>query len=452
MRVSHALRASVAGLGFGYAAALVSAFSLRLFASDAGVVWNLISPLKLGAWILTSAHAVPLVVRSAAGISAPEAAGSVGRLSELLGGGRDVAFSFSVVLVPLSILAIVGATVALLMRRSPIRSGRDVLVASGLAAGVHGGALAIAAWSASIDLTFEGTLAPDLGLGAASGRLDLRIGHSPIVALVIGAAFGGAFAAAGGMASLNVRATLAPQTRVVLLGWLRGVGTAAALIASVLAIGAIVALISGRSPSLGLFALGGYLLAANAVAAGILLVHGGSMAIALDAGPFTGWERMNFLNFGVSGSGAPRALLLGVVIPIVSGVVAGRFCRRRTELSTSRIAVRLALLWGLTLAVLALLLRVRVLSSFSVGELQLGGGSAAFDPLAALLLGFALALVTSYFGALTLPRTTEIESVRAELSSLASGVQGAPATWDCSHCGFPNATEDAFCVSCGSRR
>ncbi len=450
MRVSHAIRASLAGLGIGYLASFVAALLLRASSPDAELLWNLVSPVRVATWMLASAHAIPLIVRSAAGVTAPEAAGSIGRLSELLGGGEDVVFSFSVVLVPISILAIVGITVALLVRWTNPATTRDVLRTVAIVAAVHGGALAVAARLSSIDLLFEGTLAPDLGLGAATGRVGLGIGPSPAAAFGVGALFGAAFAAAGAISSLEVRASLAPRTRVVLLAWMRGLGTAAGVIASVLAVGGLLALVTGRAPAFSLFVLGGFLLGANAVAAGVVLVHGVPMSIALDAGPFTGWERMDLLHFGVSGSASPKVLLIGVLVPIVSGVVAGRFCRRRSDLSAGAIAVRIGALWGLSLAVLAMLVRVRALSSFSVGAIDLGGGSAAFDPLVALVVGFAWGSVTSFVGAHvpTVMRARALAGVRSSLGSLA----GESEMWSCPRCRMPNTTDDRFCVSCGATR
>lgn len=449
VRVSHAIRASLTGLSIGYAVSLVAVHWMRASSGDAELLWNLISPLRVATWIVTSAHAVPLVIRSAAGVTAPEAAGSVGRLSELLGGGEDVVFSFSVVLVPITILSIVGIFVALLVRWSNPSSPRDVLKTVAVVAAVHGIVLALAARLSSVDLVFEGTLAPDLGLGAATGRVGLGIAPSAATTFVLGAVFGAGFASAGAISSLGIRSSLVPTTRVVLLGWMRGLGTAAGIIASVLALGGLVALFTGRAPAFPLFALGGLLLGANAVVAGLVGVHGVPMDVALDAGPFTGWERMDLLRFGVNGSSSPKVLLVGVVVPIVAGIVAGRFCRRRSELSSGAIAVRVGALWGLTLAVLAMLVRVRVLSSFSVGAVDLGGGSAAFDPLVAMIVGAMWGAATSFVGA-RVPvtvRARALAGVRTSLGALAADTQ----VWSCSRCRMPNTTDDRFCVSCGAR-
>jgi hypothetical protein len=291
-----------------------------------------------------------------------------------------------------------------------------------------------------VQIGFEGVVAPDLGLGsAATGHLGFSIGHRPAFAFAIGAFLGAAFAVAGGLSSLTLRSTLASDSRVVLLGWMRGLGSAAGVIAVVLSLGAIIALVTGKAPSIGLLGLGAYTLWANAIAAGIVLSHGVSMHVALDAGPLTGWERMDLLNFS-TGGGAPLALLLGALIPLAAGVIAGRFCRRRSDLSTPSIALRFGALWGLTLALLALLLRVRILSSFSVGSLDLGGGGAAFDPLLSLVLGFVWGTATSYVGA----RTTR---------GPGSGTSGVAATtWECAECGITNTSDDVFCVSCGTAR
>jgi hypothetical protein len=439
VRVWCALRASLAGLAAGYFASLIAALWLRASTSGADLVWKVISPFKLASWILGSAHAVPLVVRSEAGLDAPQSPGTVGGLGQVLG-REDVVFSFSVLLVPISILAVTGIAVALLVRWSRPETTRQLLVWSGVAAATHGGVLAVLTATSRVQIEFEGVVAPDLGLGsAATGHLGFSIGHPPLFAFAIGAVLGAAFAVAGGLSSRTLRTTLASDSRVVLLGWMHGLGTAAGVVAAVLALGAIVALITGKAPAFGLLALGTYTLLANAIAAGIVLAHGVSMHVALDAGPLTGWERMDLLNFS-TGGGAPLPLLLGALIPLAAGVIAGRFCRRRSDLSQPSIAWRFGGLWGLTLALLALLLRVRVLSSFSVGSLDLGGGGAAFDPLIALTLGFIWGCATSYIGARTIRVPTPGPSEDAAL------------TWECAECGITNASDDYFCVSCGTVR
>jgi hypothetical protein len=175
-------------------------------------------------------------------------------------------------------------------------------------------------------------------------------------------------------------------------------------------------------------------------AAGIVASNGVSMAVALDAGPFTGWERVDLLNVGASGDAAPPVVWLALLIPLAAGLVAGRFARRRSSYPVAQIALRFGALWGLTLAVFSLLLRVRVLSSFSVGGLDLGGGSAAFDPLVALGAGFVFGTLAAFIGA---------SSVRVP----ALVTVGAPAdAWTCANCGITNTTDDKFCVSCGGTR
>ena len=154
------------------------------------------------------------------------------------------------------------------------------------------------------------------------------------------------------------------------------------------------------------------------------------MAIALDAGPFTGWERMDLFHLGVAGR-APFALVLLAIVPVGAGIVAGRFIARRSALPPSRIALRFGVLWGFSLALLSLLLRVRVLSSFSVGALDLGGGSAAVDPLVALVLGFVWGAPAAFIGARTVHD---------------------PGRWECPDCSMANTDEDRFCVSCGMPR
>ncbi len=442
MRVSRAIVASAVGLLVGYLTGLGAAMWLRWSVPDGDVIWNVVSPLRIGAWMLTGALGVPLVVRSAAGVSAPEAAGSVGRISELLGGGSDVVFSFSLFLMPLSVLAIVGITVALLVRRAQPASTTQLLLWAAASAIVHGAGLGLIARFASFTRVMEGNLAPEIGLGTATGHVAIGLGPRPIAALAIGAVWGAAFALAGGMSALTMRRFIQPDTRVILRGWMRGLGTASAIVATGLALGGIYASVAGRAPGPSLTALGGFLLSANAVAAGVVLAHGASMSVALDAGPFTGWERIDFLHFGAAGGAAPKVMWLLAVIPIAAGIVGGRFARRRSDLSPIAVALRYGVLWGLSLAVLAMLLRVRVLSSFSVGALDLGGGSAAFDPLVALGLGTLWGSAAAFIGAWTVSRVARAREATVVPS----------ATWSCGNCGITNAAADRFCVSCGATR
>jgi hypothetical protein len=435
VRVSRAIRSSAGGLAAGYVASLAGALWIRWAVPGGDLISDVVSPLRVAGFILTSAHGVPLVVQSAAGLQAPGAPGSVGSLNQILGGGEGVVFSFSVLLIPISILAISGICVALLVRRARPASSREVLVWSAISALVYGIGLGLVAKLASVVFEITARLAPDLGLGAATGNVVLRLGPRPLLALVIGAVWGAAFAAAGGMSAMPMRRSISPEARVVLLGWMRGLGTAAGTFAVLMALGGIGAVVAGRAPNAALIGLGGYLLAANAVAAAIVLAHGTSMAIALDAGPFTGWERMDFLHVGVAGTAAPAALWLLALVPVAAGVVAGRFVRRRSSLPPPAIAVRFGALWGLTLALLTLLLRVRVLSSFSVGSLDLGGGSAAFDPLIALALGFVWGTVSAFLGA-----------------QLTRPAHAGEEIWTCPSCGISNTDDDRFCVSCGAGR
>jgi hypothetical protein len=429
----RALVPSLGGLMAGFLASMVAALLLKVSVPDAELIWNMVSPLRVAAWILQAAHGVPTDVRSAAGVVAPDAPGSVGRLSELLGSGPDVVFSFSLLLVPLTILAVVGITVALLVRRSDPSTTRQVLERAAICAATHGIALAVVAWASSFEFVAEGKLAPELGLGAASGHVAIGIGHRPLVALLIGAAWGAAFAAAGGLSALRMRGSIASDDRIVLLAWMRGLGTASAIWAGLLLLGGIGAAVTGHAPKPSLVGLGALLLSGNATAAGLLASSGVSMAVSLDAGPFTGWERMDLLNVGASGDAAPPYVWLALAIPLAAGVVAGRFARRRSSLPGAGIAVRYGVLWGLSLAVLALLLRVRVLSSFSVGGLDLGGGGAAFDPLVALVCGAAVGTIAAFIGTRTVATRTSSDE-----------------TWSCPACGIVNARSDRFCVSCGA--
>jgi hypothetical protein len=431
VRVSRAVLPAAGGLFAGYIASLVGALWLRWAVPEGDLVSSIVSPFRIAGWLLSSAHGVPLVVRSAAGVRAPDAPAGIAQLSELLGGGEDVVFSFSIVLVPITILAIAGITTALLVRRQGPSTTRQVLTSTGACALVCGAGLALLARTSSYIAEITANLAPDLGLGSAAGRLVVGIGPRTLLAFVLGAVFGAAFAAAGAMSALPMRRQIAPDVRVTLFGWMRALGTAAGIFAVVMAIGGIGAVVAGRAPDASLVGLGGYLLAGNAVAAAIVLAHGASMAIALDAGPFTGWERMDLFHAGVAGGPAPVALWALAIVPVVAGVVGGRFIARRSTLRPVHVALRFGVLWGFSLGLMSLLLRVRVLSSFSVGALDLGGGSAAIDPLVALLLGFAWGAPAAFVGALA---------------------AGDVTMWRCPECSMANTEDDRFCVSCGAVR
>ncbi len=440
--------ASLAGIAAGYVVCLIAAVTLGMAVPDAGLVWNVVSPFRVAGWLCLAAHGTPLAVQSTAGLRAPDAIGSIGSLNEILGTHGDVAFSFTMFLVPLTVLAVVGITVALLIRRARPSSTREVLLWSATASLTHGVALALLAVVTSYRFVFTGRLAPDLGLGAATGRLVVGFGAGVLAAAAFGCLWGAVAAAAGGLSSLEMRSTIDIRTRVLLRGWMRGLGSSVGVIAALMALGAIGAAVTGHAPPLSLVAIGGLMLSANAVAAALLLVHGLSLSVALDAGPFTGWERADLLHVGVGGHAAPAAAWLAVVIPITAGVVAGRFCRRRLDLRAEQIAVRFGGLWGLTLAALALLLRVRVLSTFSVGSLDLGGGGVGFDPLFALVVGFLWGTVTSYVGARFARVHPDVHHLRESLATVAS--EPPLEAWTCPKCEMPNADTDRFCISCGT--
>ena len=434
MRVLRATRASLVGLAAGYLVAFIGALLLRTVGSDASLITKLVSPLRIASWTLGLAHAAPVVVHSAAGVDAARS-GSLQRLAELLGGHSDVIFTFSIVLVPLTILALTGIVVAFGVLRLNPKTTRELFGMAGVASVTHGIALALLARISSLEFAFTGRVASQFGLGVAKGYVLIGAGQRPLVAGLLGAGWGAAFALAGGMSSEALRPTLELPSRIVLLGWLRGLTVVSFVLAGVMALGAFAALITGHAPGIGAILLGGLMLGANAIAAGIVMAHGVSLSIALDAGPFTGWQRMDLLHVGASGK-LNIAMLFGAFVPILAGVVAGRFIRRRSDLQPVAIAWRFGALWGLTLAAFSMLLRVRVLSSLSVGELNLGGGSAAFDPLIALGLGVAWGTATSFVGA---------RFTRVTPSTVGS-------RWVCDTCNMANAERDGFCVSCGAKR
>jgi hypothetical protein len=430
VRLSRGIWTSLAGLGAGFAAAMAATLWLRAANAESALLWNAASPGDVAVWLLALAHGVPLAIRTTGGLQAPGGGG----LGDLVGGDVEATLGFDVFLLPLGLLLIVGATTGMLVRAggpaTPRRFAATV-VAGGL---VHGSALAVAAWVSNVHLAFSGRLAPELGLGAATGSIALEAGPSPFQAFGIGAVWGAAFIVAGGLAVPGMRRMLSDDGRMLLRGWMWGTGAGAALPVAGLVVVVLGALVTGRGPALGRGGLAALLFAPNAVSAVIVAAHGVPMRAALDAGPIAGWASAGLFDFGVGGGPAPVYAWAVLVCPVAAGVVAGRFVRRRRAMPVVRIAAGFAVLWGLTLAVLALLVRVRVLSSFSVGDAQLGGGGAAFDPLLALGAGGGWGFLMSYVGA----RTTS-----------GPELEDAQEAWGCDACGYHNDPHDRFCVSCG---
>ncbi len=421
MRVSRSVVGSLAGPAVAYCGAGFAVGWLRAATPEAGLVWNAVPAPRVAAWVMALGHGVPLEVRTAIGVTSEEAAASLGRLGRTLGGEAaeaGIAFGFSVLLVPLTLFAVTAVASAWVARRAGVRTLRDLTVLAGTAGVVHGAALGVAARLSRVTRVFEGGIAAEVGFTDATGRLALGVGPAPWTALVVGAAWGAAFAAAGAMTTPALRERLGASTRIVYRGWLTGLILAAGSVAALLAVGGLVAVVTGRAPAPALTALGAALLAGNAVSAALLLAQGVSMDVALDAGPFTGWERMDLLHVGAAGEAAHPALWLLVAVPLAAGVIAGRGMRR-SGVGIAPAAAGFGALWGLTMAVLAMLLRVRVLSSFSVGDLALGGGTAVFDPLASLVLGMLWGGVAAGAGAAMAggPVTGSLQPVAGERST-----------------------------------
>lgn len=400
MRTVRSVAAALAGVAAGFVLAAVTTGWLRASVPEAGLVWNVVPAPRVAGWLVAAAHGVPIKIRTTAGLRSPGAA--VGRLGDLVGGssGRaDVTFTFSIVLIPIALLAIVGIVVALVFRRRAPRSPRELVGQAAVCGMAYGAALAALSLYSEVGLGFSGRLAPQLGLDGATGRIAFQMGPRPVQALWIGGVWGVAFALAGGLSTPAMRAQLADNTRVLLRLWLRALGAFAAVVGAVLVVGAVWAVVAGRAPGGGRAAVGGWLLAGNAAAAGIVLAHGVPVQVALDAGPFAGWSRVALFHVGPGAGAAPAAAWAVLLLPAVVGVWAGRSLSRRTSLRPLDIGWRFGGLWGLTLAVLALLLRVRVLSSFSLGGIELGGGHATVDPLMAALAGAGWGAVSALAGA-----------------------------------------------------
>jgi hypothetical protein len=261
----------------------------------------------------------------------------------------------------------------------------------------------------------------------------------------VGFVWGAIFAAIGTLRSPGVTQHLSEQWRAVGSGVTR-----AAIVAVPTAIVCLVvlALAQGGGFDIGidpkLTPLGIVLLGLNIISGAVVLAHGAPLNIALDAGPLSGFTRLGYMP---EGSTLSPARWLFVLVPVLACIVAGRAMRRRLGgVGAGAAALGFGAVWGLALAALAVLLRVRVLSNFSVGSLEAGGG-ASIQPLLALGLGFVLGTVLSYIGMVSGGGASGPADVATHAPAGALPESGAA---KCGNCGRPLPPGDRFCSACGT--
>lgn len=458
--------APIAGLAAGLAAALAAASTVRSSFTDAELLWKVVPVHKLAIWILAGAHRVPLRVQVQAGLRS-------GGLSDLIGRRfrvPEVALDASVLVVPVTVLVVVATVSALVARGARPSTTAELWTGAALAGAVHAIVLGALAAIASSGSGFEGRF------------VQAGVTASPMLvpALVLGFVFGGGFALAGMLGAGTV--ALHPHVRAVGSAWVRALAAAAVVAAAVSLLATVVHAGGGAEMpgGAGSAVAAGALLGANVLAGAIVLAHGAWMTTAFAAGPFAGWARIDYLHFGRQGRPAPAVWWLLLTVPVAAGVVAGRAARRR-GVPAAYAAAGFAAAWGATLAVLAWLLRVRMLTDFGLGRLADAGSAEAHVPIvAAALLGAAWGAVTAAVGAATVrgplagdpsgdPAGEQAGDPAGDPVGERSGdpavapvgqpgggaaqppPAGAVPAWTCPRCGYVNGAGSRFCGGCGYR-
>jgi hypothetical protein len=466
MRVAgRAAAAAIAALAAGLIVSWVGAVWLRSAVPQAGVIWRIAPPAKVAVWTLAGAHGASLHLE--AGAEVDENLGRIGdRIGDLLGreggllgddGSAGPRADLDVRLSSLTVLACAGLVMTLVTRMSGAKDLRDVAVAAAIAGGIY--AIGLAALTVSADAR--------LGFDLRIVSAGVEASASPVAASAFGALWGAAFALVGGLSAPAVAGTLSSIWRAIGAGLRR-----AALVSSAAAVVCLVVLAltqqgatsgTGLDPSLG--ALGAVLLGVNVVAAAVVLAHGPTMQIALDAGPLAEWTQIGYLTQGERTLSPARWLF--VLVPLLGGIAAGRVMRKRVSSADAfRVAALFGVLWGIALTVLTLLLRVRVLSNFSLTSLE-SAGSVAIDPLITLLLSSVWGGITAYIGLVagseaeigpTVEEPVPMEPAPAapelraaiEAPVVAPSVAMPAGERRCANCGRRVPEGDRFCMSCGT--
>lgn len=434
--------AAIVGLIAGLLVSFVVSAWLRSAAPEAGLLWRAVPAGKLASWTMTGAHGVPLRIQAGAEVS--EELGELGeRIGDLFGVETERQApaprgDFEVRLASLTVLGVLGAVIGALMARSGTTGLADAATGALAAAAASGMGLSVLAGLGSTRLGFDARIV----------RVGVEAGASVPFSLVAGAVWGGLFAFIGALSAPRVAEAVAPPWRATGAAMRRGALVAGAGSVIVLIVMAIEQSSRGGTAGLNtdLAAIGVVVLGVNVVAAAAVLSHGATMSVALDAGPLSGFTRIGYLP---EGEGTlPVSRWLFVVVPIAAGVAAGRVLKRHLgDRSDVNAAAMFGVVWGLVLAALAFLVRVRVLSSFSIGSLA-AGGAASINPFVAFVFGAVVAGVSSYIGMATIRGGPEHGMTPALEAIAATSAQDA-ATQSCHGCGATVPPTDRFCGSCG---
>jgi hypothetical protein len=162
------------------------------------------------------------------------------------------------------------------------------------------------------------------------------------------------------------------------------------------------------------------------------------MDVAFSAGPLA---RFTSIGYVPAGAELSPARWVFVLVPVLTALAAGRAMRKHVDRSdAARAAAVFGVLWGIALAVLALLLRVRILSSFDIAAIEAGGG-ATINAILAFVLGTVIAGVLAYVGLVT---------ARDESRATQAPAPVIPQRFrTCEACGSEVPVGDSFCGVCG---
>jgi hypothetical protein len=423
--VRRAAIAAVGALVVGLVLSYLLAGALRSAVPGEQLLSRVAPTPKLAVWALVAAHGVPIRVTAGAEVESDR----LERIGELFGRSElGAGASMVVVLPPMTLLAIAGLIVIGALRRSGA-GPPDVVPAVLTSALVYGAGLAALALTAGSWTGVDGRIVR-FGVGAS-----VPAGY----AFVAGAAWAGAFAALGIAANARVRASMTPLVRGLWAGFTR-----ASLVASVTSVAALIVLAVAQTGEAGgvsvsgrLGAIGIALFAVNVVAAGVVLSHGVPMRAAFAAGPLSGFTTLGYATSGEASLSPVRYIF--VLVPLLSLVVAGRAMRKHVPRADAmRAAAAFGAVWGILLALLAVMLRVRVLSTFEISALRAGGGTAV-NAIVAFVLGSVIAAVLAYIG--------QITASRREPAQATPAATDRPRT--CEACGSEVPLLDAFCANCG---
>ncbi len=417
--------AAVAALIAGVIVSFIAAALLRSAAPGEQILSRVAPTPKLAVWTFAAAHGVPIEVVAGAEVESDR----LRRIGELFGrdelGSRA---SLTVRLAPMTLLAVVALVLMLSMRERGL-GPRDVAGAAASAGVIYGAGLALLAAAA-------GSWA---GLDSSLVRFGVGASVSPLYAFVAGAGWAAVFSAVGVLSHPLLRAQLSMFVRGVWAGAVRGV-----LVAATVSTAALIALGIAQASKAGgididpkLAGAGLALFVVNVIATGIVVSVGVPMDVAFSAGPLA---RFTSIGYVPSGAELPAARWVFVLVPVLSGLAAGRAMRSHVARSdAARASLTFGVGWGVLLAVLALMLRVRVLSNFDITALDAGGG-ATINAVVAFVFGAVIATALAYVGYVT-------RRVPEPAPAMTPVVPTAPRR--CEACGSELPSGDSFCSVCG---